>query len=894
MALRVPTATAGDFLELLWNARNLSEVRLDPDRALARIRGSLEREDHPAAWALLYAELAQLGPVLTYLRYLSPMERSSFIDPQLLLRYAGELNGLAGLAAAREGRWRAAREFCLCGLAADPASKTLRNALHDLSADGSQIEERSRRPVTVQADDASQVARDQRQMEADLAAAGIDDMGVVVLKTDVAKIVGYSTTTLVLPIDVLTASLGAGTSLPQEALALGTRDALKKLLPSRPCLALAECLLTLARSMRTYQDAIGATDAVALAVRVMRQIGHGRGLGRALLDLGANLKDHVLLYDALRAFELADEQFEMNDDPGGLAASAFHRATVCRRLQEGSASLAFLRDAKRILPAVDAARGWIRQLRLEELEVCMDLDLRTEAGACIDEWLRDEQAADEPEPVQYLCMPLAARGELARRDGDLKSALASFSAAAALAADDILRHRTVRFRTYERANTDHIFVAAARCAMEAGAADLCFGILQLARTGSLSLSVRRGAVVDEEGGAQQERQEVARLVQRCVVALRGGQALGGIEQEVQWLMGRRDFVHGQSPSSVVVARDRDGVEALARHVRSHLGDLTCLLEYAWVGDGLVALVLDRDCATVHQFGIARADVARLVAALQQEMADPDGTCDALAALARAVLQPLGERLAAYSALFIVPAEGLHNVPFHALPLGNEPLIETHLVRYLDRAAVLAESRPRAASPIAADSHCCLLGASSAPYSQLPSLGGVGIELASVAAKLGGAPAATPSAVAAELFTGAQAPVLHVACHAEFEADAPMLSRLLFADRPIFAFEIALSSFVADLVVLSACDTASGPASKGGRVESLASAFLGAGARQVAATLWPLDDHVATLFVDRFYAQIVESGASAAVAARTAQRSIRAISEFRHPYYWAPFVVYGGV
>lgn len=889
MALGVPPATAGDFLDLLWNARDLEEVHLTPDRTLAQIRAALAREDYPAAWVALQAEFALVGPLLTQGRYLSPEEKSSFGDWGKILRYTVELNGLAGFAASREGRFRAAREFWLRGLVANPRDQALRDAVRGLSAVWSQFEELAL-PGSP-ADEAALAKRDREQIMADLGAANITDMTVIVLKTDMATIVGYSTTVLILPMDVVSAVGVSGGSIPQEALALGTREALKRLLPFAPSLALAECLLTLARSMRTYQDPMGATDAIALAVRLMQQIGNTRGLGRALLDLGTNLKDHLLLYEALRALELADEQFELTGDRGGLAASAFHRATMCRRLQEGETALAFVRDARLTLPDVDAASGWIRQLRSEELQICMDLDLRADAKACIDEWLQKEQSANPSAPAQYLYMPLAARGELAWRNGDLPTAIASFSSAVALAARDILHHRTLRFRTHERANVDHIFVAALLCAMEAGAADLCFGILQLARTGSLSLSVRsRSAATDDMAGEHEEREQLARLVKRSIIAVSGGEDLSGIEQEVQWLMSRRDFVRGQSPSSSCVADDRDGIEALARAVRSRLDDTSCMLEYAWAGDSLIALALDHGSATVHQLDIDRAEITKLVVAVEQELAAGDSE-SALEALAQALLGNLGKRLEPFSTLFIVPAEGLHNVPFHALPVCDEPLVETRLVRYLDRAASLADANERPVPRIVADSRCRILGVPAAPYSDLPALEGVAVELACVSAQFVDTVVA-PSAVVTDLFAGAEASLLHVACHAEFEPATPLLSRLLFSDRPAFAFEIAFSSFAARLIVLSACDTANGAASTGGHTESLASAFLSAGVREVAATLWPLDDHVATLFVDRFYTELIDSSMSAASAVRAAQRWIRALPDFRHPYFWAPFVVYG--
>jgi tetratricopeptide (TPR) repeat protein len=108
---------------------------------------------------------------------------------------------------------------------------------------------------------------------------------------------------------------------------------------------------------------------------------------------------------------------------------------------------------------------------------------------------------------------------------------------------------------------------------------------------------------------------------------------------------------------------------------------------------------------------------------------------------------------------------------------------------------------------------------------------------------------------------------------------------------------------ADLVILSACDTA-GKASvaatreagvtTGGdfALDGLVRAFVGAGGRSVVASHWPVpDDYDATkrLISGLFTAP---PGTPTATALRNAQAALMAKAETSHPYYWSGFAIIG--
>ncbi|MEM7687739.1 MAG: CHAT domain-containing protein [Pseudomonadota bacterium] len=116
-------------------------------------------------------------------------------------------------------------------------------------------------------------------------------------------------------------------------------------------------------------------------------------------------------------------------------------------------------------------------------------------------------------------------------------------------------------------------------------------------------------------------------------------------------------------------------------------------------------------------------------------------------------------------------------------------------------------------------------------------------------------------------------------------------------------EIFDLSLDADVVILSACDTAgmaTSAASKeagivgGGNyaLDGLVRAFVGAGARAVVASHWPVpDDYNAT---QRLVEGLIsgQQGQGLASSLRTAQRDLMADEDTSHPFYWAAFIVLG--
>lgn len=136
-------------------------------------------------------------------------------------------------------------------------------------------------------------------------------------------------------------------------------------------------------------------------------------------------------------------------------------------------------------------------------------------------------------------------------------------------------------------------------------------------------------------------------------------------------------------------------------------------------------------------------------------------------------------------------------------------------------------------------------------------------------------------------------IVHIASHGEFDSD-PKKSFVLTYDGRLNMDQLEQVMKVArfrddpvELLTLSACRTAAGDerASLG-----LAGVAVKAGARSALATLWYVNDQASSMLVSGFYRRLGET--SKAKALQEAQRAVLEDARFRHPGYWAPFLLIG--
>jgi CHAT domain-containing protein len=140
-------------------------------------------------------------------------------------------------------------------------------------------------------------------------------------------------------------------------------------------------------------------------------------------------------------------------------------------------------------------------------------------------------------------------------------------------------------------------------------------------------------------------------------------------------------------------------------------------------------------------------------------------------------------------------------------------------------------------------------------------------------------------------------VIHLACHSYIDEDFPLRSALYFStpeseseDGCLQVRELYNMRLPADLVVLSACQTARGRMDSWEGVLSMPRNFFYMGARSVVSTLWPIEDNSSAFFMDRFYGGLAR-GLSTAKALQRAKIDMIHMG-YAEAHYWAPFILCG--
>jgi len=374
---------------------------------------------------------------------------------------------------------------------------------------------------------------------------------------------------------------------------------------------------------------------------------------------------------------------------------------------------------------------------------------------------------------------------------------------------------------------------------------------------------------------------------------------------------------------------------------------TALLEYVVTQNRTYLFVVTKPNSTdpvrlkVYPIEVSAREMAARVADFRQRLAGNSADFKEPArSLYDLLLQPAQTELDGKNAIYIVPSEGLWELPFQALlSRSNKYVLEDHALSYVPSLSVLREMKKkvvaqrvagRKANPDGLRTKVSTTAFPYLPHRLLaignPSLSGratsgLGLTRGEVsfdslpqaeteAKTIGGIYGAEAStiligtAAREETFkaTASTYTVLHFAAHGVFDDVNPLYSRLLLAteseseDGFLEAREIMKLDLHADLAVLSACQTARGQVGSGEGLIGMSWALFIAGTSTTVASQWKVDStSTARLMIDfhrNLQSESRSSQASPAEALRRAAIKLMADPKYRHPFYWSGFVVVG--
>jgi CHAT domain-containing protein len=291
-----------------------------------------------------------------------------------------------------------------------------------------------------------------------------------------------------------------------------------------------------------------------------------------------------------------------------------------------------------------------------------------------------------------------------------------------------------------------------------------------------------------------------------------------------------------------------------------------------------------------------------------------------------LLKPAEKQLQGKSTLCLVPDSRLWELPFQALqPDDDHYLIEHHALFYAPSLTVLKEMEALFKKRAGANQHLPALLAFGNPALYTKTVA----QVTSVhrGENLGPLPEAEAEVrtlnrlygpAQCKIYIGAEARegtikaemgkyrALHFATHGILDDKNPMYSQLLLSlsggnesdDGLLEAWEIANLDLRADLTVLSACDTARGRVEAGEGVIGMSWAFFVAGCPTTVVSQWKVSSASTTQLMEEFHRNLLSQGsgqkrpAPKAEALRLAALRLLKDKQYRHPYYWAPFVVIG--
>jgi CHAT domain-containing protein len=338
-----------------------------------------------------------------------------------------------------------------------------------------------------------------------------------------------------------------------------------------------------------------------------------------------------------------------------------------------------------------------------------------------------------------------------------------------------------------------------------------------------------------------------------------------------------------------------------------------ILEYALLKDRLLVWVIRRNGLHLEEGSAGFLVMDALVNRLRNAIAErsPNEVLAAASSLYDLLIRPVLSHLEPQDRLVFIPDKSLHSIPFAALfdRIDRKYLVENYVISVAPSATLALHAVTRQLKleleetgrmPTALVVGNPAFRKDLVPLLDLPQAEREAEEIKNL---FPGSEALIREEATRSRFLDAAGDyeIIHFGGHAVVNQEFPLLSYLVLSpENPkesglLYGHELYSGHFErSQLAVLAACETASGPISGEG-VMSLARAFLAVGVPNVVASLWDIEDQMATQLLRAFYARLTRVS-DPVVALRDAQLSLlrSSNSNLRDPAAWAAFELFGGV
>jgi CHAT domain-containing protein/tetratricopeptide (TPR) repeat protein len=330
------------------------------------------------------------------------------------------------------------------------------------------------------------------------------------------------------------------------------------------------------------------------------------------------------------------------------------------------------------------------------------------------------------------------------------------------------------------------------------------------------------------------------------------------------------------------------LESAQRSARQGNYDLIC---YLALSSGLIIWHITGDDVQVLDVMYSRSLVNQRVEELRQSLTRSDSEFDEQAAreLFLVLIDPLQKSIKTRH-LVILPHEQLNVLPFQVLqdPADGTYLGERFQISYAPSATVLAalDRQPDIAKGK-------LLAVAD------PRMHSAVEEVEAVARLYPGRSMVVDGELAQKEDVKAWARnfnLIHFSVHGTFDGSDPLGSAILlrptaqddgrFTAAEMFGLPLQKNS----LVVMSACQTGQVKVTESSEILGLVRALVYAGASDLVLSSWEVDAESTKLWMETFYR--AAQNKPPAEAARLALVAVKARPEYRHPFFWAPFLMTG--